>query len=103
MIDSFIGKQPYFIQSLIEKLLLTPVNIPLVIICTFVAPGCEGCRDAVHEVGLEFYLGAEGKGFEYGCKGYTSFLMYLRKYSDIILCINMFIMVLIFLFVSKNM
>lgn len=40
MIDPFIRKQPYLIKGLADKLLLTPIDIPVIIVCLLVHSVC---------------------------------------------------------------
>jgi len=58
MVDSFIRKQPYPVESLSDVLLLAPVDIPVLFFSLAIPPAQHGLRNAVAEEGLEFNIAA---------------------------------------------
>lgn len=58
MINSLIGKQSHFIESFSKELFLAPINIPVIIFGLLIRSLGQGCRDAICEECLEFYIGA---------------------------------------------
>ena len=59
MVDSFLGEEPDFIEGFRDELLLTPVDIPVIILSLLIPPGLHGLWDAVTEEGLEFNVRTE--------------------------------------------
>lgn len=58
MINTLIRKQSHLIQSLIKKLFLAPINIPILLLRFFIPSFDHSTRDAVIEVCFELYLWA---------------------------------------------
>lgn len=56
MINSLLWKQSNFIKRFSNKLLLTPIDIPIVILSLFVHPIGQTLLDAVSEVSFKFDL-----------------------------------------------
>ena len=85
MVDSFLGEQPHFIECFGDEFFFTPVDIPIIFlglsICAFLHSGLN----AVDKVCFEPDLCAD-LCHVYGWTGKYSFLMYFRKYYDIMRC-----------------
>lgn len=59
MIDPFMGKEPHFIKSLGYELLLTPIDIPIIIISVLVSlDSLEGASNSISKKSFEFYFGS---------------------------------------------
>jgi hypothetical protein len=84
MVDPAVRKHPDAIERLGNELLLAPVNIPILVLSLLVIAFGERPGDAVGEIGLKPNTGTTS-GKEYLCTGKWSFLMYFRKYSDILI------------------
>lgn len=87
MINSTIGKQSNSIQSFIQKLFFAPIYIPFIILSPFIASSLHGLGDTIVKECFILYIRTILVRV-YGCRGYDSFFMYLRKYSDICRQIN---------------
>lgn len=54
MINPLIGKQAYLIQCFHQKLLLTPINIPIIFFSLFIISFTQYSRDTICEECFEF-------------------------------------------------
>jgi hypothetical protein len=57
VVDSFVRVKPDFIKGVIDELLLTPVDVPVVIFCLAIGASSQGFLNTVGKVGLELDFG----------------------------------------------